>query len=158
MSKIAFILLISLIAFSCKTQKQASGAVDINEETKLLVSYEQVDENNSGAPEFKIELYSNRQMYLTANKNLDKVGKYMRTVSEKEFKQINKRFSETNFFAYNNEYKTNQTNLPSKYLYYAFEGKQKKILHISGAPETLIELEYLMQSFLDRVGWEKLVW
>lgn len=158
MRKLLYILFVSFIMLACKTQKNAGSSSTSSEETKLLISYEQTSETNGKSAEYKIELYSNRQMYLNAIKNLDKSGKYMRTVSEKEFNNILASFNKADFFSFNNEYFTDSSDTPVKYLYYTYSGKEKKVKHNVGAPDELTELDFMVQSFLDRVGWEKLAW
>jgi hypothetical protein len=124
----------------------------------LIISYNQTCENSTESPEFKIELFTNKQMYLTAIKNLDKEGKFMRMLSEKEYNKVINSFSEARFFKFDNSYIVDQSNESIKYLFFDSNGKQKTVSHQSIVPEGLKELEYMMQSFLDRVGWEKMSW
>jgi len=148
---------ILLLFWSCNVSKQATNS-PIEEKTKLIISYNQTSGLSQETPEYTIELYSNMQMYLTATKNLDKQGKFMRTLSEKEFNQIIEAFNNAKFFKFEAEYTSSETDLPTRYLYFSYNGKEKKVIDYQNAPEKLTELEYLMQSFLDRVGWEKMTW
>ena len=155
--KLPFLIII-LFLFSCGTQKQTTQMPVIEEETTLLISYYQTSGYSKETPEYTIELFSNRQMYLTATKNLDKEGKFMRTLPEKEFNMIINTFNDAKFFRFEDEYTSTMTDLPTRYLYFSHNGKEKKVKDYYGAPDKIKELEYLMQSFLDRIGWEKMSW
>ncbi len=156
--KRAIFLIIAFIGFiSCNTQKKAASTTP-DETTKLVVSYDQTPGMSKETPEYTIELYSNRQMYLTAKKNLDKEGKYLRTLTQNEYNQIITAFNNANFFKFQDEYTSPSTDLPTRYLFFSNNGKEKKVKDYDGAPDQLKELELLIQSFLDRVGWEKMSW
>lgn len=142
---------------SCGTQKKAQQNILLDDETKLIISYHQTTGYGNN-PEYKIELFSNRQMFLTASKNLDKEGKFMRLLSEKEYSEIINTFSSSSFFSFKDEYTSEMLDLPTRYIYFSHDGKEKKIKDYYGSPEELKELEFLVRSFLDRVGWEKLSW
>ncbi len=132
--------------------------MDSNEKATLVISYYQTSGYSPTAPEYTIELFSNKQMYLNGKRNLDKTGKYMRTLSEKEYNQLIQAFIDANFFKFEDEYTAEITDLPTRYLYFSSNGQEKKIRDYYGAPEEIRQLEYNLQSFLDRVGWEKLSW
>ena len=157
MRNILYFTVIVLLLFSCGTQKQATQNLLLEDETKLIISYSQISGNNN-SPEYTIELFSNRQMYLTALKNLDREGKFMRVLPEKEFNQIIDAFVASKFFSFNDEYLSDTIGLPTRNLYFLHDGKEKKIINYYNVPQELNELELLMQSFLDRVGWEKMSW
>lgn len=158
MKQIIYFTLSIFLLFSCGTQKKTLNVNSIEDETVLVISYQQTSTYKNISPVYKIELYSNRQMYLTATKNLNKEGKFLRTLSEAEYNQVLASFNSANFFSFKDEYTTNMTDVPTHYLYYNSNGKEKKVKSYDNAPDELQELEYLMQSFLDRVGWEKMSW
>jgi len=158
MKQLIFLTFTVVLLFSCGTTKQSSQYSKLNEEATLVVSYYQTSGLSKQVPEYRIELYSNHQMHLTAIKNLDKEGKFLRSISDKEYEQVIKSFIESNFFKLNNEYTSESLDLPTRYLFFSHNGKEKKIKDYDNTPEDLKELEFLMQSFLDRVGWEKMAW
>lgn len=86
-------LAICIILWSCSSQKHASKN-DLEEKTQLVISFNQLSDSTQDLPEYTLELYSNRQMYLTALKNMDKQGKFMRTLNEKEMNQVIKSFTD----------------------------------------------------------------
>lgn len=152
-----YLIIFSAVILSCNSNKSI-GSDDLGDETKLLIAFEQINSDGGNNPDFKIELYSNKQMYLTANKNIDKTGKYLRTVQNKEFNNILEVFTAANFSEFKDEYTSEPSATPIKTLYYYHNGKEKKVKYSVGEPEKINELELLMQSFLDRVGWEKMSW
>ena len=157
MKGIIKIIILFLLFWSCSSQKQTTNDA-LEEKTRLIISYSQLSDSISDFSEYTLELYSNRQMYLTASKNMDKKGKYMRTLSEKESNQVIKSFTDANFFKFQSEYLSSVANQPIHLLYFSYNGTEKKVKFYDGSNENLTELEYLMQSFLDRVGWEKMSW
>lgn len=157
MGKIIYILSTILLLLSCGTQNSTKQNYILNEETKLIISYSQTSTTES-YPAYTIELFSNRQMYLTASNNLDKYGKYMRVLSEKEFNQIVKTFNKANIHSFNDEYTSDNKNSPTQFIYFSSNEKEKRIKYHSNSPQEIVDLELLIRSFLDRVGWEKMSW
>lgn len=154
---ICFLVAAFLFIVSCKTTKTAA-TFDVNQKASLVISYYQTPGYSKTNPEYTIELFSNRQMFLTATKNLDKDGKHMRTLSKEEYNQIIDAFVDANFFNFKDEYTDNITDLPTRYISFTHKGKTKKIKDYYGAPEQLQELEFMVRSYLDRVGWSKMSW
>jgi hypothetical protein len=159
MKQIGAVLLFTLITTSsCHVTKKAADSGVEGYKSTLTIAYYQTPGNNALDPEYSIELFSNRQMVLEAKKNLDKSGKYMRTLSQPEYDQLIQEFVDADFFKFKTEYSDTVSKLPTRYVYFAHQGKEKKVKDYYGAPETLTQLEYAIQSFLDRVGWEKMTW
>lgn len=156
--KFSFLLIVIFAFFaSCKTSNNSVG-VNNNDSISLVISYYQTPGHSPTKPEFKIELYSNKQMFLTASKNLDRKGKFMRTLTQEEFDQIISAFIDAKFFKFNNKYTDTISNLPTRYIEFNHNGKSKKIEDYYGAPVALSELELMVKSYLDRVGWSKISW
>ncbi len=141
----------------CKNMQTASTD-KVDEKAKVVISYYQTSGYSPVAPEYKIELYSNKQMYLTATKNLDKEGKFIRTLTKEEYKQLIDAFTDASFFDFEDEYTDNITDLPTRYIQFAHKGQSKKIKDYYGAPEELKALELMVRSYLDRIGWSKMTW
>lgn len=149
------ILFITLVFTGCKSTETSIGQE--NEIATIVISYEQKASSAPHAPEYKMDVYSNKQMFLNALKNLDKSGKYMRTLSTEEYNQLIKAFSEASFFSYKDEYISDASN-SLRSLTFNQNNKSKTITVDKSAPENLKELELNVQSYLDRVGWSKMSW
>lgn len=106
-------------------------------------------------PSYEIELLDNKVMFLTPKAMMTLKGKYQRVLTKAEYQQLVNAFINADFFDFEEEYTSNITDLPTTYIYFSFNGKSKKVKDYHGAPEGLKELELMMMSFLDRVGWEK---
>ncbi|MBI9066340.1 MAG: hypothetical protein JEZ09_03540 [Salinivirgaceae bacterium] len=156
--RILQIIIVLFLFMACGTTKQAAQTNLLDEDAKVVISYKQTMGRNLMAPLYEIELYSNKQMFLNAQKNLDVEGKYMRTLTEKEYNQLIEVFTEADFFNFEDFYISKMRDLPSRYLYFSYDGKEKKVHDYDDAPEKLKELEYFVQSYLDRVGWIKMAW
>lgn len=149
--------LLGILWVSCSTFKQGSNSDNPSGDSKMVISYQLTDSLNQNLPEYTLELYSNRQMFLYAKKNLDKSGKYMRSLSKPEFEQLIETFANSGFLKFETEY-CHEGHQQARILYFSYQNESKRIKICSHAPESLNELEFSMQSFLDRVGWEKLTW
>lgn len=158
--RIVKIIIITFMIAACNNSKQVikNKPVNLNEQASMVLSYAQNPGNTDQIPEYEIKLFSNRQMYLDAKRNLDVEGKYMRTLNEREYNNLVNAFVQANFFHFQDSYTADMTNLPTRYLYFNHNNTEKKILDYCGAPKELKELELLVQSFLDRIGWVKMSW
>ncbi len=152
-----FILILTVVT-GCITNKQSSDKESPGSSSKLVISYQHSDSSNSQIPDYTVELYSNKQMFLYAKKNLDKSGKYMRSLSKSEYDQLIEAFLHMGFFKIEVATCPSAADHLAKYLFFAYQGNERKIKWCNDSSEALNELEYSIQSFLDRVGWEKLTW
>lgn len=104
---------------------------------------------------YELELLDNRTMYLIPREMMSFEGRYKRILSEAEYKQLVNAFINVDFFKFEKEYMSSTLDLPTTYLSFSYKGNELKVKDYAGGPEELTELEYMMMSFLDRVGWEK---
>lgn len=159
MKKVIYIVSLILTVFlfnNCKSTKESTN--QNTESATIVISYYQTPGFSPAAPEYTIEVYNNKQMFLIAKKGLDVEGRYMRTLSKEEYNQLITSFDNSSFFEFKDEYTNNITDLPTRFISYTKEGKTKKVKDYYGAPESLKELELILQSYLDRAGWTKMTW
>jgi len=142
-----------LLGFSaCKSQKEVFNGT--GKGFPIIVLLKTSCFGNQ-CPAYEMQLLDNRVMLLDARKNMDKSGKYHLVLTKEDFQFVVNAFIDSHFFDFQDEYVADITDLPSMYLTFNFEGKSKKVRDYYGAPESLKELELIVQSYLDRVGWQK---
>jgi len=108
-------------------------------------------------PVYKLEIYKNRKMHLSNTKYL-KVGEgdFSAKLKRKEYKAILNQFQEINFLQLKDQYITkNVSDLPTRYITLAAQGKTKTVMDYSGAPEQLTKLEDQLQQLIDQTNWKK---
>jgi hypothetical protein len=91
----------------------------------------------------------------TGESNVEKLGNYTKNISDEELFTLSEAFDKANFFELKDEYNSEMTDIPSKYVSYSFGGKSKKIRDRYNAPAELKELESLLDKIADSEGWEK---
>lgn len=151
------ILLFAVVITGCKST-QVINNIEDNGAAKIVISFQQGPGFSPLSPVYTIEVYNNFQMFLSAEKNLAIEGRYMRTLTKEEYKQLINAFVDASFFDFEDEYTSTITDLPTQYISFFYEGKSKVIKDYHGAPNSLGELELMVRSYLDRVGWSKMSW
>lgn len=150
-------LLSALLLTNCKSTETINSDTE-SEIATVIIAYEQNAGNEHHSPEYKIEVYTNQQMFLNGIKNIDKEGKYMRTLSKEEYSQLIKAFMNARFFDFEDIYGNMDTTKSKQLLTFKYHDKSKTVNDFNEAPEALTELEFLIKSYLDRVGWSKMSW
>lgn len=145
--RIVALLAIALIA--CK-----SSQTD-NTQEEALISMQKT-RCMGACPVYKIDIYKNGKVMLDAQENLTLKGRYEAQLSEEEVNKLIEAFEGKDFFAFEDSYKSNVTDLPTTYISFNYEGKSKKIMDYYNAPEELKELEGKVASLIDSLEWKKI--
>ncbi|MDD4236901.1 MAG: DUF6438 domain-containing protein [Bacteroidales bacterium] len=147
--KLLLLIVVSLF-FGCRTIKDTSNngiAFLTLEKTSC----------RGQCPVFSLSIFENGLVQYTGSKNVDKIGKYEKTLSKTEIKNLKKTFAKSDFFSFENEYTGKITDLPSTYISYTHNGQTKKIRDYYGAPEKLKELEEILNKIAqNKDGWKKI--
>jgi hypothetical protein len=88
--------------------------------------------------------------------NVDKLGIYEKNISEDELKKLSDGFETYKFFEMQDEYNSQMTDIPSKYITYTLEGKTKKVRDRYNAPPELKSLEKLLDAIAESDDWKKI--
>lgn len=87
--------------------------------------------------------------------NTEKLGVYFKHITQDEIKTFVDAFEKAGFNSLDDEYLGMITDFPIKYITFSHRGKIKKIKDRSGAPQSLTELEKMLEAFADGDGWAK---
>lgn len=143
------LLLFSIITFSCNATKKGF----INNDN-LLVSMEKT-ECKGKCPVYSIKIYQDGRVILTGTKNFKKIGVFSKHLSINKIKIIDKAFSDSNFFNFENEFTNKITDLPTTYISYTKDSKTKRIRDYYGAPSELKRLEEMIETIAtNEKGWQ----
>lgn len=137
--------------YSCKTSK------DIENKSDYVMFSLRKTECKGKCPVLFMEIFKSGIVVFEGIKNTDKIGKYEKTLSKKEIRNLQKSFDNSDFFSFENEYTDKITDLPSTYISYTNNGQTKQIRDYYGAPEKLKELEEILNEIaLSKDGWNKI--
>ena len=80
--------------------------------------------------------------------NTDHVGIFAFHLKKEEIAGLHSAFEQAGFFELKDRYHEHVTDLPTTYLSYRFDGKEKKIMNYYGAPQELKKLEKLIEALV----------
>ncbi len=107
-------------------------------------------------PVYEMKIYKNGFVKLTAEEHLDLKGEFYTKLPGSKVKTLVSKFEEAGFFEMEGQYTSIIKDLPTTWVYFSNEGRQKKIKDYDGAPESLRDLEKELSSLLESEDWKKL--
>lgn len=146
-----FTIIISLLAFSCKSTKQVTN-LDKDEIRFSL---------KKGACFGKCPIY-----YLTINQdgyanfegeaNTDKLGVYGKQISEIQFNALEKAFIDSKFETFSEKFASQIEDLPTTTIGYHNGEVYKKVSGKEDRPEQVLQLQFLLEKIADSDDWTML--
>lgn len=106
-------------------------------------------------PVYELIIYKNGFVKLTAEEHLDLKGEFYTKLSGSKVKELVSKFKEAGFFEMEDHYTSIIKDLPTTWVYFSNEGRQKRIKDYYGAPESLRDLEKELSSLLESEDWKK---
>ena len=106
-------------------------------------------------PVYEMKIYKNGFVKLTAEEHLDLKGEFYTKLPGSKVKTLVSKFNEAGFFEMKNHYISITKDLPTTWVYFSNEGRQKRIKDYDGAPESLKDLEKEVSSLLESEDWKK---
>lgn len=105
---------------------------------------------------YNIDIYESGMVYFTGKENVDKIGQFRIKLSKKELQRLVDLFYQNNFFELKDRYVTEASDLPTTYLYFAHNGKRKRVMDYDGAPQNLKKLENEVGQLIKIPKWKQL--
>jgi len=102
-----------------------------------------------------MKIYKNGFVKLTAEEHLDLKGEFYTKLPGSKVKTLVSKFKEVGFFEMEGQYTSITKDLPTTWIYFTNEGRQKRIKDYDGAPESLKDLENELSSLLESEDWKK---
>lgn len=142
------VLLSFVLVFTCCKSTQvppAEEAVIIMKKTPCM----------GPCPEYELMIFADRKVVIDARQHLDIKGRYISELPADRYEELINKFKESDFFAFEDEYTSNVTDLPTTFVTFRSEGREKSIMDYHGAPEELKELEKAVHKLIVELEWEK---
>ena len=76
-------------------------------------------------------------------------------LDKQKFRELQLAFLNSDFFEMEDVYSAQIMDLQSTYLYFSYNGKEKKILDYYNSPEVLKELAKMMEELNEQKDWKK---
>lgn len=106
-------------------------------------------------PVYELIIHKNGFVKLTAEEHLDLKGEFYTKLPGSKLRTLISKFNEAGFFEMEGQYTSIIKDLPTTWVYFSNEGRQKKIKDYYGAPESLRDLEKELSSLLESEDWKK---
>ncbi|MBE9509774.1 MAG: hypothetical protein IMY71_02765 [Bacteroidetes bacterium] len=140
-------LLVILLLYSCAATKNYTQD-DILLSMKKTSCY-------GPCPVYELKLYKNGFAKLTAEEHLDLQGDFYTKLPGSKVKALVSKFNEAGFFEMEGQYTSITKDLPTTWIYFSNEGRQKRIKDYDGAPEILRDLEKELSSLIESENWKQ---
>ena len=150
MKTLFFVLLIALSSTACTSHKAKK-----QQNLKPIITFQKTACFGK-CPVYSLEIFADGKIKYKGEKNTDKIGEYVKSLSKDEIKSLKESFISADFFSFKDEYTSKKTDLPTTYISFENEGKYKKVKDYSDAPEPLKNLERMIEKIVASDGWEKI--
>ena len=140
------ILLLLSFTISCKPQKLPPEELIISlEKTPCLGTCEV----------YKLEIFSSGLTKFSGLSNHRMIGNYTGYIKPEELNKIIMQFRNNNFFDFKDQYTGKMKDLPTTYLYFKDQSREKTIQDYFDAPKQLKELEQVVENLIPILQWKK---
>lgn len=106
-------------------------------------------------PVYKLTIYSNRLVIFEGKENVSKIGTYTMKLNKQKFSDLQMAFLNSGFFEMEDVYSAQIMDLQSTYLFFSYNGKEKKILDYYNGPVVLKELVKMIEDLYEQKEWKK---
>lgn len=142
------LLLLILVSGSCKTQERNKPETARIELTKT-VCY-------GTCPDYTFTLDISGKATYYGRTHVTKTGVFEKTFTREEVRAIIDLFEKSNFWGFQDKYiNEGVSDMPSVYLTFEHNGKQKKIEDQFGSPKELKELQKKVEEMANSEGWKE---
>ena len=105
-------------------------------------------------PVFTFTIYDNGLASYEGERFTDRLGVYIKSLSQSQFKEIKEAFQKANLWQYQDVYRGRIPDLQTVTIIY-YEGEEyKSIMGKDGRPDAVMELEAMLDKIVDEEGWE----
>ncbi len=143
---VIFFLLFFAYSSSCKNQS-------LPHET-LLISLEKTPCFGT-CEAYKLEIFSSGLVKFNGLGNHKMIGHYEARIEQQELRDIMEQFRVSDFFSFKDQYAGNVKDLPTTYIFFKDQMKEKTIQDYYNAPMKLKELEQLIEGLVLSLKWRK---
>lgn len=106
-------------------------------------------------PDYDVTIKGNGEATFEGRQHAPRKGNYQLILDAEKTKTLFDAFANADFWAFEDEYTSNISDMPTTFISFSHEGQSKKIRDYYGAPQRLKDLEKLVEEIVEREGWEK---
>ena len=106
-------------------------------------------------PVYKLQVFDNGEAILEGKQHVDKIGIYRSKISDEKLKELIESFDNVSFFDLQDSYRSQFTDLPTKYITYYKDGKSKQVMAYDNIPKKLKVLIKDLEQLVKEQDWEK---
>ncbi|PCI93888.1 MAG: hypothetical protein COB15_15460 [Flavobacteriales bacterium] len=163
-----FLIAVLTLFFSCKQSETTSENTSTIKETQTETVKETIPIKESlfltmertpcfgKCPNYKITIFNTGNVVYEGLNFVEKKGKYTKTLSQKQLKEIQDHISILKIFEMNDKYDSPITDIPSVHLFIVYNNQKKKILDRVNGPKELKQFEKLIDHLVIDDELEKL--
>lgn len=150
-SSLKYVTLVLLIS-SCNSSKNVSG-VNSGTENSYKVATLIKTACYGSCPVYEMTIYSNLVVEFSGERFVNNIGKFTSRIAQSDLQDLQDAFFQNEFFQLEDEYTSLVSDLPTTFVYYSDGKKSKTVKDYTGAPESLKELEKLLEGFVESLEW-----
>lgn len=145
MKNLAFLFFAVLFLISCESNPYANSVIEMNTTPCF-----------GACPEYDITINGTGLATYNGKRYAPRAGNFTKQLTAEETKTLFDAFVAADFFAFEDEYTSTISDLPTTFISFSHEGQTKKIKDYYGAPDKLDDLENRVEAIGKSEGWEKM--
>ncbi|HVA99342.1 MAG TPA: DUF6438 domain-containing protein [Bacteroidia bacterium] len=107
-------------------------------------------------PVYTIDIHANGKVIFDGSQNISKIGTYEKQLSKGFLDSLTQTFEDAHFFDFKDNYTAMMTSIPTTFIRFVHDGKDKKIRDYYNAPQTLHELENRIIEIVNEDNWTQI--
>ena len=144
--RLLIILSVAIFMFSCSSSKKF-------QEENICISMEKTS-CYGHCPVYTINIYNNGLIKLEGKENIDKIGSFRSKITGKQLDKLTELFISSDFFNFEDSYTSLVKDLPTTFIYFSKNNKNKRIKDYDEAPQSLKKLEEEIVLMLENLKWK----
>jgi len=156
--RILFLFIILIAISACKSTKEVVVSEEEIKQVKVnpedLVYMLKKGPCFGSCPEYTLNIYKNRFAQFVGKRNTNRIGTHGKFLSKAEFEVVSSTFEKEDFFSYEDDYKSEITDLPTIKIAQQKGGKTKTISGKRERPEAIHRIQFRLEQVADNSeGW-----
>jgi hypothetical protein len=154
------LLFLSLGIFGCRNVK--------NSENTAVAPVEQSEQGDVSlfasiskspcygtCPVYEMKIYSDGKVEYEGKRNVERIGKYIATISEEQMQKFVNVANEINYFKLEDKYDSPITDVPSTTTTLSVNGSAKSVYRRADYPNKILRFEALFEDLFELLVWKK---
>jgi len=143
-----FACILTILFSNCSVLKE-------NTDNKLILELETTSCYGT-CPVYHLQIYTNGTAILHGKEHLDKIGNYKSNIEKEKLNELITSFENASFFEFDDSYRSQFKDLPTKYITYHKNGESKKVMAYDNIPKNLTELINELKQLIDSLEWKQI--